>query len=154
MSPLLTYLGRCGGGRCAADTPCLPTWGGGCCTADRLAAFERGAAIDPGPCSDPHPPGPRLVIGGALRLCPYCTTPHRGHRRRDTADECRQQILRDWKTRYGYLCPGTPWCDAPGQPHAVAPGDLITDHRTAQAAGGELSDEPAVICRAADSRRT
>jgi hypothetical protein len=34
------------------------------------------------PCGDLHPPGPTLVIGGALRFCPYCDSPDRGPHRR------------------------------------------------------------------------
>ena len=106
------------------------------------------------PCSGPHPAGLPLVIGGVLPFCPYCDSPYRGPHRRDTTDQRqRQQILRDWKTRYGNLCPGTPWCDTPDQPHPVVHGELTVDHRAAQAAGGEASGERAVICRAADSRK-
>ena len=106
------------------------------------------------PCPDPHPPGPPLVIGGALPLCPYCTSPHWGPHPRDTAGQRRRlQIFRDWKARYGNLCPGTPRCDTPDQPHPVEPGELTIDHGTAQATGGELSDGPAVMCSAADSRK-
>jgi hypothetical protein len=113
--------------------------------------IHRGDPTRTPPCPDPHPPGLALLIGGALRLCPYCTSPHRGPHRRDTTDQRRQQILRDWKTRYVLLCPGTPWCDTANTPHAVAPGDLTVDTRDPQAAGGELG--PAVMCRAADSRK-
>jgi hypothetical protein len=121
---------------------------------EHLNTIFRGGTSTHASHLEEHPPGPALVIGGALALCPYCSSPHRGPHRQDTPDQRqRQQILRAWKARYGNLCPGTPWCDTPDQTHPVAPGDLTIDHRTAQTTGGEPSDDPAVICHTADSRK-
>jgi hypothetical protein len=42
-----------------------------------VKGIDQGGAIDPTPRPDPHPPGPRLLIGGMLSICPYCDGPHR-----------------------------------------------------------------------------
>ena len=122
--------------------------------AAHLNTIHRGDPTPTPPFPDPHPPGPSLLIGGTIRICPYCPAPHRGPIRAERETERdRQSVLRAWKSGYGNLCPGTPWCDSPGQPHPVAPDELTVDHRRAQATGGELSDGPAVMCSAADSRK-
>jgi hypothetical protein len=45
--------------------------------------FTGGDPTRTSPCPDLHPPGPQLLIGGALRFCAYCNSPLRTPFRRD-----------------------------------------------------------------------
>ena len=90
-----------------------------------------------------------------LRYCPHCQGLHRGPcLQRDYQDERqRSAILADYRGTKGDLCPGTPWCTTPNQPHPVASGDLTVDHRVPRAGGGTLADGYTVMCRAANTRK-
>ena len=88
---------------------------------EHLAAFERGGAIDSAPRADPHPPGPRLTIGGALLFCAYCDSPHRAPHRRDTAN----QRQRNRSSATG--TPGTETC-APAHCGATPPARRTQSH--------------------------
>ena len=86
--------------------------------------------------------------------CPDCRAIHRGRhkKQRGYADErARLQILREWKTIYGDICPGYLWCTTPNEPNTTT--DLTVDHTRAQRKGGTLTDGYTIMCRTANSRK-
>ena len=107
----------------------------------------------------PTPPSPTathpVMARRGLRYCPHCRTLHRGPcLQRDYQDERqRLHILADYRGQRGDVCPGTPWCTTPNQPHPVASGDLTVDHTRGRAQGGTLNQGWAVMCRTANTRK-
>ena len=122
--------------------------------AAHLTTIHRGDPTPTPPCPNPHPPGPPLHLVGhfaSARIAPHHTGSPISETRQTNASANRS--FATGRPGTGYLCPGTAWCDIPEQPHPVAPGDLTIDDRAPQATGEGPSDGPAVICRAADSRK-